>query len=85
MPNRNSKAGHIPHRLCVVCKKSIDHNRLLSFFIIREGVVFDMTRQLPGRRNYLCPNPECLDGFDKWKKRYHKRSFASVARQGGKG
>ncbi|HPM04919.1 MAG TPA: DUF448 domain-containing protein [Candidatus Cloacimonas sp.] len=73
MPNISSHAHHQPQRSCVVCKKKIDQNRLLNFFIMDCGIVFDTQRQLPGRKFYLCPAVSCFLALDKWRKRYQKR------------
>lgn len=80
MPNRNSRADHIPERTCVVCKKKVDYKQLLNFFIIKEGIVFDVARRLQTRKFYLCPEKECILGLDKWKKRRQKRAGMSNAR-----
>lgn len=77
MPNKNSHAGHTPIRTCVVCKKKVDQKGLLNFYIMTEGIVFDLQRVLPVRKYYLCPTRDCFVGLDAWRKRYHKR----IARQ----
>ncbi|MDD4310423.1 MAG: DUF448 domain-containing protein [Candidatus Cloacimonetes bacterium] len=73
MPNRSSHANHSPIRTCVVCKKKVDQKRLLNFFIIESGIVFDCNRILPVRKYYLCPEVECFTGLDKWRKRSYKK------------
>lgn len=73
MPNRSSKADHISLRTCVVCKKKVDQKRLLNFFIMDRGIVFDTKRILDGRKFYLCPAMDCFTGLEKWQKRYQKR------------
>lgn len=73
MPNRSSNAGHIPMRTCVVCKKKVDQKRLLNFFSLDHGIVFDTKRILSGRKNYLCAAPDCFAGLEKWQKRQQKR------------
>ncbi|HRR50380.1 MAG TPA: DUF448 domain-containing protein, partial [Candidatus Cloacimonas sp.] len=78
MPNKNSKAGHIPIRTCVVCKKKVDQNRLLNFFHTTSGIVFDCNRIIQVRKYYLCPNEECFKGLSKWQKRYQKKSLGSI-------
>ncbi|MDY0152729.1 MAG: DUF448 domain-containing protein [Candidatus Cloacimonas sp.] len=79
MSNSSSHADHIPVRTCVVCKKKVDQIRLLNFCIITEGIVFDLKRCLPGRKFYLCALPECYQGLELWKKRYHKRQKGKKA------
>jgi len=65
-------------RTCVVCKKKVDQKGLLNFYIMNGGIVFDFKRILQIRKYYLCPNPECYAGLDKWRKRYQKRMKAFV-------
>lgn len=70
MPNKSSHAGHIPQRTCVVCRKKTAAAELLNFCLIgsgsRSGLVFDLSRELPVRKSYVCPLPDCLNGLDKW-------------------
>jgi len=65
----------MPQRTCVVCRTSREIVTLLSFLVIREGIIFDPGRKIQGRRNYVCPDPVCLVGLDKWKKAQMKRRF----------
>ncbi|MEN6444483.1 MAG: DUF448 domain-containing protein [Candidatus Cloacimonas sp.] len=73
MPNKNSKAMHLPIRTCVVCQKKIDQNRLLNFFLTPSGIVFDCNRKIQVRKLYLCPSEECFNGLSKWLKKAKKR------------
>ncbi len=75
MPNAHDPAPKVPQRTCVVCKARKDLADLLSFFVLPEGIVFDPARKVQRRRNYVCPQPECLAGLDKWKKQYFKRHY----------
>lgn len=75
MPNKNSHAHNVPQRTCVVCRSSREIGALLSFIVIDEGIIFDPARRIQQRRNYVCPDPRCLTGLDKWKKLYMKRRF----------
>jgi len=72
MPNRNSHAGHIPERTCVVCRKKRAQAEMLGFFIMREGIVFDPGNAVQRRKAYLCRNAECYLGLGKWRKKYEK-------------
>lgn len=75
MPNRNSNAGHIPQRTCVVCRTKAGLPDMLSFVIVQGGVVFDIDRRLQTRKFHLCHAESCLDGLAKWKqKRLRKNS-----------
>ncbi|MDI3504126.1 MAG: uncharacterized protein PWP64_1062 [Candidatus Cloacimonadota bacterium] len=69
MSNQNSKAGHIPMRSCVVCKKKQAKEHLLSFILLPAGIVFDLQGRLPMRKYYVCPQPECLTLLAKWRKK----------------
>lgn len=75
MPNKNNHAEHVPQRTCVVCRARKEAGELLSFFVLPQGLVFDPRRRIQRRRNYVCPDPECLVGLDKWKLKYMKRKF----------
>ena len=75
MPNKNSKAAQIKIRTCVVCKKKVDQNQLLNFFLTESGIVFDFGRIIPVRRFYLCPTADCFMGLSKWRKGHQKRKI----------
>lgn len=75
MPNKNSKAEHIPLRTCVVCKKKVDRKQLLNFFLTESGIVFDCNRIIQVRKFYLCPSVDCFKGLTKWRKGYQKRKI----------
>jgi len=64
MPNRSSKAGHIPHRTCVVCRKKVAKSELVKFSVLGSGVVFDMKRKLLGRGYYVCDDNNCINRLD---------------------
>jgi len=69
MPNHNSNAGYRAERSCVVCKKKIDRDQLLKFFILRDKVVFDIANCLSCSKRYICHNQQCLEGLSKWRKK----------------
>ncbi len=70
MPNRSSHAGHIPQRTCVVCRRKTDATALYSFCLLgsgsKPGLVFDLCGDMQIRKSYVCQNPDCLDGLNKW-------------------
>lgn len=76
MPNRSSHAQNVPQRTCVACRQKKELGQLLSFFILREGIVFDPGRQVQCRRYYVCRDTACLLALDKWRRQYLKRHFA---------
>ncbi|HNW23995.1 MAG TPA: DUF448 domain-containing protein [Candidatus Cloacimonas sp.] len=59
----------------MVCKKKVDQNQLLNFFLTESGIVFDFRRIIPGRRFYLCPSADCFKGLNKWRKGHQKRKI----------
>ncbi|MFO8144143.1 MAG: DUF448 domain-containing protein [Candidatus Syntrophosphaera sp.] len=59
----------------MVCKTRRDIGRLISFVIIPEGIIFDPARKIQQRKNYVCPDPACLQGLNRWKRQYLKRNF----------
>ena len=73
MPNKNSKAGHIPLRTCVICKKKVDRIQLLSFFTLGEKFVIDVANMLPVRKNYVCRETACKALLNKWLVKHLKR------------
>lgn len=75
MPNKNSHAHNLPQRTCVACRTRKEIGALLSFIVIPEGIIFDPARRIQRRRHYVCPEPRCLEGLDKWRKLYMKRRF----------
>jgi len=72
MPNKHSQAGHIPERTCVVCRHKGTQAEMLGFFIMPEGIVFDLGKAVMRRKAYLCRNPECYMNLGKWRKKYEK-------------
>jgi predicted RNA-binding protein YlxR (DUF448 family) len=66
MPNKNSNAGHIPFRTCIICKKRVDQKLLLSFYILNKEIVFDINRLVQFRKKYVCHQAECLTLLNKW-------------------
>ena len=74
MPNRSSKAGHIPKRTCVVCKNKTRQDELMRFAIIDREIVFDIRKKLACRGYYVCNNNECLLKLEKWLSKYLKKT-----------
>ena len=73
MPNKASRAGHIPQRTCVICKLKQAKVELLRFIIADHEAVFDLAKKIPGRGHYVCDKNVCLKKMDKWlKKRFLK-------------
>ena len=74
MPNRSSKAGHIPERSCVICKNKTRQDKLMRFAIIDREIVFDMGKILACRGYYVCNNNECLLKLEKWLSKHLKKT-----------
>ncbi len=73
MPNQASNVNYIPQRTCVICRKKKNQSELIRFVILENGVIFDLNRTLKSRGLYVCDNDECLNGIEKWKKKYRKK------------
>ncbi len=73
MPNRSSKAGHIPERSCVICRNKTRQDALMRFAIIDREIVFDMGKKLTCRGYYVCNNNECLQKLGKWLSKHLKK------------
>ena len=65
MPNRSSKAGHIPQRMCVVCRKKTDKKKLMRFVLLDSQIVFDLNRDMKKRGYYVCDDNSCLQKLEK--------------------
>jgi predicted RNA-binding protein YlxR (DUF448 family) len=65
MPNRSSKAGHIPFRTCVVCRKKAEKKKLMRFVILDSEIVIDLTGKLTDRGYYVCDDNDCLQKLEK--------------------
>lgn len=74
MPNRASKAGHIPIRSCVTCKTKDDRKNLIRFAFIKNEIVFDLKRRIAARGYYVCDNNVCMQKLDKWLNKRKKKS-----------
>ncbi|MCB5260172.1 MAG: DUF448 domain-containing protein [Candidatus Cloacimonetes bacterium] len=72
MPNKNSKACHIPIRTCVVCRQKLPQQELLGFILMPSGIVFDMFGRLNVRKQYVCSQRECIALLAKWRKKRDK-------------
>ena len=67
-PERNimtgTSQGHIPQRMCTVCRTRLPKNNLYRYVCQRNGhgqpaLLFDPQHILPGRGFYVCSDPEC--------------------------
>ncbi len=75
MPNRSSKAGHMPIRTCVVCRKKDEKSKMIRFVIAENEIVIDWGKRNLMRGYYTCNDNECLVLLEKWlKKRLRKRT-----------
>jgi predicted RNA-binding protein YlxR (DUF448 family) len=74
MPNRSSKADHIPVRTCVICKTRFEQSSLLSFYLLGRDLVIDMNRAVSTRKKYVCTAEECLSKLPGWLARQNRKS-----------
>ncbi len=65
MPNRSSKAGHIPQRICVVCRKKSEKKKLMKFILLDSEIVFDLNGVIEKRGYYVCDDNSCLQKLEK--------------------
>jgi len=65
MSNRSSKAGHIPERTCIVCRKKSEKQKLIKFVLLDSEIVFDLNSDMKGRGYYVCDDNRCLQKLDK--------------------
>jgi predicted RNA-binding protein YlxR (DUF448 family) len=55
------KAGHIPMRRCLGCRKRRRKDELIRLaYVEGSGLVVDMEQRMPGRGAYLCNDDLCL-------------------------
>lgn len=77
-----SKAGHVPVRMCLGCRKRREKGELVRFTYGIDGVIGTDTGKHPaGRGFYLCRDPLCLE---KARKKHRSMRF-TVPREGGQG
>ncbi|MCS7149868.1 MAG: YlxR family protein [Caldimicrobium sp.] len=48
------KAGHLPERTCVSCRKKLPKVSMIRFAKMEGQIILDETQRLPGRGAYLC-------------------------------
>ena len=65
MPNRSSKAGHIPQRTCVVCRKKSEKKKLMRFVLLDSEIVLDLNYKIEKRGYYVCDDNDCLQKLGK--------------------
>ncbi len=65
MPNRSSKAGHIPLRTCVICRRKTEKKQLMRFVLLDSEIVFDMNCDIKKRGYYVCDDNSCLQKLEK--------------------
>jgi predicted RNA-binding protein YlxR (DUF448 family) len=68
------KTGHIPVRMCVICRKRFPKRDLLRF-VSTEGSASpfpDPRQALPGRGWYVCFSPACRERYEKKHAKRHK-------------
>ena len=73
MPNRSSKAEHIPYRTCVICRKKEEKKNLLRFIIFEKEIIFDLKKILKFRGYYICDDNKCLRKLAKWFQKKKKK------------
>ncbi|MCK4311660.1 MAG: DUF448 domain-containing protein [Candidatus Cloacimonetes bacterium] len=74
MPKKSSKAGHVPERTCVICKKKKEQYKLIRFAILDSEIVFDLKRKITARGYYVCDDNDCMEKLDKWLQKHIKKN-----------
>ncbi len=80
MSNRSSKAGHVPQRTCLICRKKAEKRKLMRFVLFDSEIVFDRNGVLGKRGYYVCNINNCLLKLDKWVSRMIKKNRSSNGR-----
>jgi uncharacterized protein len=63
------KRGHVPYRMCIVCREMFSKSKLLRLTSSGEGkIVLDENQAMAGKGIYICPKNACLETFLKKKK-----------------
>jgi predicted RNA-binding protein YlxR (DUF448 family) len=57
--------GHVPMRMCVICRRRAPKKTLARFTLSPEGKLPlpDHRQNAPGRGLYLCEQPRCREAF----------------------
>jgi predicted RNA-binding protein YlxR (DUF448 family) len=84
MPNKSSKAGHVPQRTCVICKQRYGQKDLLGFYFLGSDLVYDIAKAVQTRKRYVCNAEQCLIQMDKWQAGYLKKAGALRKKNAGK-
>ena len=74
MPNKASKAGCVPIRTCVICKRKHEQRILIRFVLLNKKIVLDLFRKLPSRGYYVCNENHCIMELRKWLKKKIRRN-----------
>ena len=65
MPNRSSKVGYIPQRMCVVCRRKTEKKKLMRFVLLDSEIVFDLNCDIEKCGYYVCDDNGCLQRLKK--------------------
>ncbi|MBW6516152.1 MAG: DUF448 domain-containing protein [Candidatus Cloacimonetes bacterium] len=74
MPNRASRAGHIPYRTCVVCRKKKEKKEMIRFANLENDLIFDCRQRLEMRGFYVCDVNDCIILLDKWFRKFLRKN-----------
>lgn len=66
-PETDPRAGRLPERMCVICRRRFDKDELTRFVFLTGTVPAEDIKQiLPGRGYYVCADGGCRE---KWLRR----------------
>ena len=65
--NTRGRSGHIPERMCVICRKRAAKESLARYVLDPEGEgpVPDEHQTAPGRGMYVCEERRCREAFSR--------------------
>lgn len=75
MSTTNKRKGHVPYRMCVVCKNMFPKSELVRLIKNNEGIIIpDEKSMKSGKGIYICINRDCINSFlndRRYRRTYH--------------
>lgn len=77
-----TRQKHIPQRMCVACRQSLDKKTLVRLVKTPQGIFVDETGKLAGRGAYLHADPSCWEqGVKKYLEKALKTTLNDADRE----
>ncbi len=67
------KRGHVPVRMCVICRCRAPQNELTRFVLEAEALRPDARPRSPGRGWYVCGKAECRERLTRYRPKKRSR------------